>query len=124
MSYAYLISPLEPDTVAGTVASDFAKKIKQQWPEVVLSFEEDAVYVLRWKINPAEHSLRGGLHRNLKTISLESGDISSVAQFAIWYAHNVLEKEQLTYFYISSMDQEPLILTPEVDEGTIIHAFG
>jgi hypothetical protein len=125
MSYAYLISPAEPDTATDISVSELANKIRQNWPEAEVTryFEANSSCVLRWRVSPLPHSLMGGLFNSLKTISIESGDFSAVAHFAIWYRRNILPKDQITLFYISSMDQDALFLTSEITEETIIRIF-
>jgi hypothetical protein len=126
VSYAYLISPANPDTAKVLSITDLASKIQERWPTAKVEQPSDTneMYSLRWRLSSQPFALLGWLQKNLKVISLEGGDIADVAQFAIWYRRTLISYEQATLFYISSLDQEVLLLTPETDEKTIVNLFG
>jgi hypothetical protein len=126
MSYSYLIGPIEFPAKLEIDIDYFIQQLKTKWPDATVrqTMDQSTIYSLEWQLKTGgEGALYGGLRLSPPIVSIDGGDLSLIAEFAIWY-RSIIPSEFKLYFYVSSLNREPMELKEDTKEAEIRENFG
>lgn len=119
MSYAFLIGAMGTHSSTVVDVTEFIESFKQRWKNAEINDVGSETYLLHWRFEEKKHSVFGGIQRDLQTVSIENGDILTVASFAVWYRNLIPSKYKL-FLFSGALGMHIIELTTGISEQEIV----
>ncbi len=122
MSYDYLIGSMGKSRDLKISLDMIAHSLLQNWGEIEIRTTNIGSSLLEWRISVENSLINGNLLSDSQTISLDTGDVTVVAEFAIWY-RSLVPQEHKLFLYSGPTWQYPIELFSDTSVEEIVGAI-
>jgi hypothetical protein len=122
MSYGYLIGSMGKSKNLKIDVSSVARSLHQTWKEIEIKEVSIGTYLLEWEVMVRGSFVHGGLQSDSQTVSIETSDVTVVAEFAVWY-RSLIPQEHDLFLYTGPTWQHPIELFPDTSIEQIVEAL-